>query len=94
MSQQKPFAAITPSNRKHEIIKMLEEKGVSFDSCSRCHETNVHIYDLNDFSELVMRGSIKTSPVDAPSYTYRVFSVTCQLCGLRSEFDLDVLERS
>ena len=94
MSQQKPFVPKTPSDRKHEIIRMLEEKGVSFETCSRCHETNVHIYDLNDFSEIVIRGSIKTSLVDAHSHSYRVFSVTCQLCGLRSEFDLDVLERS
>lgn len=93
MSQQPPFTPQTHPDRKHEIIRMLEDRGVSFESCSRCHESNAHIFDLNEFSELVMRGSIRTSPTQSHSHAYRVFSVTCQQCGLRSEFDLDVLER-
>ena len=94
MSYQTPYNPQISSNRKHELITMLEKVGIDLTFCIRCKENNEHVYDFNDITEVNLRPPIKVSLTKTSERPTTVVQITCQKCGYRSEFDVKVLERN
>ena len=100
MSYQKPSVIDIPVERKQEIANLLSKKGIALAPCSLCKHDSSNVLDVIDVFEmdaqdlLVIPRPPNTIGTFPNKRNTKIAAVICKGCGHRSEFHLDILERT
>lgn len=99
MASQRPYIPDISTERKYEILELLETKGIKIVPCSVCGKhipavlEGLEVFEMHQTDNLIIPRDPNVIGNFPTGRNWKAVAIICKICGYRSEFDLDYLKK-